>query len=125
VGKSASSPTRMAADVVARAGAVAPVEHRTVSEQINYWARVGMQVERSVTVTTRQVLAAVNATGQFSALGADERRTAHALVDAAMAGNAATKMFGPAARAGGQRTVSLDDDGNLIEISPGGASRRL
>ena len=44
--KGTSTPTRVAADVAAAASAVAPSEHRTATEQINYWARIGMQVER-------------------------------------------------------------------------------
>jgi hypothetical protein len=123
--KPASTSTRVAGDVVAVAAAVAPGEHRTIAEQINYWARIGMQVERSGTVVTRRVLAVAAGEAQFSTLDPDERHTAHALIDAQIAGRAAAERFGPAARAAGHTTVSLDDDGNLIEISPEATTRRL
>lgn len=45
--KAASTPTLVAADVVAAATAVAPHEHRSVAEQINRWARLGMQLDRA------------------------------------------------------------------------------
>jgi hypothetical protein len=110
--------------VVAIASAVAPAEHRTIAEQINHWARIGMQVERSGSVTTRKVLAVAAGQAQFSTLDPGEREAAHALVDAEIAEREAGQRFGPAARAAGHTTVSLDDDGNLVEITAEGTTRR-
>ena len=123
--KGASTPTRVTADVAATAASVAPTENRTVTEQINYWARLGMQVERSTTVASRRVLAVVTGDAQFSTLTAEERTVAHATIDARIAERAAKERFGPAARKAGQVTVSIDDDGNLIEIAPDGSRRPL
>jgi hypothetical protein len=123
--KGRSTPTRVTADVAACAAAVAPSENRTITEQINYWARIGMQVERSGSLANRRVLAVAAGDEQFSSLNADERVTAHALVDAQITERAAAERFGSAARTAGQTTVSLDDEGHLVEISPGGARRRL
>lgn len=123
--KGASTPTRVAADVAATAASVAPTENRTVTEQINYWARIGMQVERSWSVANRRVLAAAAGDAQFSTLTPEERTTAHAMVDASIAERAAKQRFGPAARRAGPTTVSIDDDGNLIEIAPDGCRRLL
>ncbi len=122
--KPVSTSTRVAGDVVASASAVAPSEHRSVAEQINHWARIGMQIERSGTVTTRKVLAVAAGEAQFSTLDPDERETAHALIDAQISEQVASARFGPAARAAGHTTVSLDDDGNLIEITPERTTRR-
>lgn len=122
--KGTSTPTRVNADVAAAAASVAPAEHRTVAEQINHWARIGMQVERSTSVAGRRVLAAAAGEAQFSTLTAEERAMAHATIDAAIAERVATERFGPAARKAGQVTVSIDDDGNLIEIAPDGSRRR-
>lgn len=125
MGKPASTPTRVTADVAASAASVAPAENRTVTEQINFWARLGMQVERSASAASRNVLAAVTGEGQFSALTAHERTIAHATIDARLAERVARERFGPAARKTGQTTVSLDDDGNLVEIGPDGTRREL
>ena len=123
--KRASTSTRVTADIAAAASAVAPSENRTVAEQINHWARIGMQIERSGTLGHRRVLAVAAGDAQFSTLGPEERTTAHALIDARIAERASKERFGAAARHAGQTTVSLDDEGNLIEISPDGSRRRL
>jgi hypothetical protein len=123
--KGASTPTRVTADVTATAASVAPTENRTVTEQINYWVRIGMLVERSTSVANRRVLAVVVGDAQFSSLTPEERIVAHATIDARIAERAAEQRFGPAARKAGQVTVSIDDDGNLIEIAPDGSRRPL
>lgn len=123
--KGATTPTRVTADVAATAASVAPGENRTVTEQINYWARLGMQVERSSSVAGRRVLAAVTGEAQFAGLTADERAIAHATVDARIAERVAQERFGAAARKAGQVTVSIDDDGTLVEIAPDGSRRPL
>ena len=115
--KAPSTPTRVAGDIAATANAVAAAENRSVAEQINHWARIGMLVERSGSVANRRLLDVVSGRAQFSSLSGDERATAHALVDARIAELTASQSFGPAARADGQTTVSVDDDGNLIEIT--------
>jgi ParD-like antitoxin of type II bacterial toxin-antitoxin system len=123
--KKASIPTRVAADLATSAASVAPTENRTVTEQINYWARIGMQVERSGSLATRRLLAVAVGDVQFATLNSAERTTAHALIDAQIAMRLAQQRFGLDSRAAGQTTVSLDDDGNLIEIAPNGDRRRL
>ncbi|MBM3660951.1 MAG: hypothetical protein FJW95_15820, partial [Actinobacteria bacterium] len=80
--KGTTTPTRVTADVAATAASVAPGEHRTVTEQINYWARLGMQIERSTSAAGRRVLAAVTGEAQFASLAPEERAVAHATVDA-------------------------------------------
>lgn len=121
----ASTPTRITQDVAASAAAVAASENRTVTEQINYWARIGMQVERSTSAANRRVLAVVAGEAQFSTLTPEERTAAHATIDARLAERVAKDSFGQAARKAGQITVSIDDGGKLIEISPDGTRRTL
>lgn len=123
--KGASTPTRVAADVAAAATAVAPTEHRTATEQINHWARIGMQIERSSSLASRKLLAVAAGNAPFSDLRPDERPAAHALIDAAIAERVADIRFGPTARSAGQITVSVDDSGRLIEIAADGTSRAL
>lgn len=123
--KTPSTPTRVTADVAASAASVAPAENRTVTEQINYWARLGMQVERSASAEGRRALAVAAGTEQFSALSPRERSIAHATIDARLAERVSRERFGPAARKAGQATVSLDDDGTLVEIGPDGTRREL
>lgn len=123
--KSSSSPTRVMADVAATAASVAATEHRTATEQINYWARIGMQVERAASVSNRRLLAVIAGDDQFSALTPEESSVAHATIDARMAERAAKRQFGRDARRAGRATVSIDDDGNLIRIDPDGSRHVL
>lgn len=120
-----STPTRVAADVAASAAAVAPEENRSFAEQVNYWTRIGMHLERSQSVVQRRVLAVAAGAAQFAGLDSSERATAHALVDARIAERVAKERFGVTSREAGQTTVSIDDDGKLVEISPAGDRRLL
>lgn len=123
--KQRTTPTRISADIAEAAAAVGPVEHRSASEQINYWARVGMEIERSNAFDPRRVFAVAAGQEQFSTLSPDERAVAHALVNARIKARAADEHFGAAARARGETTVSLDDEGRLVQIAPDGTVQYL
>lgn len=125
VAKGMSTPTRISADVAKTATAVSASEHRSFSEQVNYWARIGMQIERSQSLAFRRVIAVAAGEAQFSDLDPSERVAAHALIDARINERAANEHFGASARSAGRGTVSIDDDGNLVEIEPGGTRRKL
>lgn len=118
--KGATTPTRVEADLAAAASSVAHAENRTTTEQINYWARIGMQVERSASLEERQILAVATGDAQFTTLTPQERVIAHAVIDARIAQRAVGARLGRAVRRSGQTTVSIDDDGNLVEITPDG-----
>ncbi len=123
--KGATTPMRVTSDLASQAASVAPSENRTVTEQVNYWARIGMQLERAASVDSRRVLAAVAGESQFASLSPEERAAAHATVDAQMAERVAGARFGTEARKDGVKTVSIDEHGTLIEISPDGSRRPL
>lgn len=123
--KGTSTPTRVTNDVATTAALVAPTENRTVTEQINYWLRIGMHIERSTSAAGRRVVAVAAGEEQFSALSPLDQTVAHAMIDAQMADRVASQRFGPAARKAGHLTVSIDDDGTLIEIAPDGSRRPL
>ncbi|MEX2620526.1 MAG: hypothetical protein WD250_09930 [Egibacteraceae bacterium] len=123
--KGRSTPTRVASDVAATASSVAPSENRSLAEQISHWARIGMQVERAGSVANRRIMAAAQGRAPFSQLTDPERTAAHALVDARIGELAASQSFGAAARSQGYATVSVDDDGTLIEIAADGTRRPL
>ena len=123
--KGASDTAPVTSGVAAAAASVAPSENRSVTEQINYWVRIGMQVERATSVDGRRLLAVVAGDAQFSTLAPPEQAIAHATIDARIAERVAEQRFGLAARKAGQVTVSIDDDGTLIEISPDGSRRPL
>jgi hypothetical protein len=111
--KPASIPIPVAADLAVSAASVARTEARTVTEQINHWARIGMQVERSRSLATRRLLSVVVGEAQFTTLNTDLRTEAHSIIDAHIAEQVAQQRFGSAARTAGHITASLDVEGNL------------
>ena len=115
-----STPTRVANDIASAAAAVAKAENRSMAEQISHWARVGMNVERSVTAESRRVLAVITGEAQFSTLSAEERAVAHAVIDADIAEGIKSTHFGEAARRAGHTTVSVDENGDVVRTSPDG-----
>lgn len=123
--KGTSMPMRVTADIAATAVRVAPAENRTATEQVNYWARIGMQVERSTSLEGRRLRAVIAGDAPFSSLAPEERTIAHATIDARIAERVAEQRFGAAARKAGQVTVSIDDDGTLVEIAEDGSRRPL
>jgi hypothetical protein len=125
MGKSMSTPTRVASDVAANASTVAPAENRSVAEQISHWARIGMHVERAGSVANRRIMDAAEGRMPFAALSEDERTAAHALADARIAELAAAQSFGVGSRAAGHATVSIDAEGSLIAIAADGTRRPL
>lgn len=125
VAKATVPSTRVNPTIAKAASDVAAAENRSFAEQVNHWARLGMMLERSASAGGRRVLAVVSGVAQFSSLGDEERVQAHALVDSAIAERVAAQRFGALARKAGQTTVSLDDEGHLIEITPDGHRRLL
>ena len=120
-----STPTRISADIAEAAAAVGAAEHRSAAEQIHHWARLGMEVERSNAFDHRRVLAVAAGREQFSTLSPDERAVAHGLINARIKARAADEHFGADARARGETTVSLDDEGRLVRIAPDGSVQYL
>lgn len=123
--KTAKQPMRVPTDIAEVAAQVAIDEDRSQTEQVTYWLRIGMQVERAASADSRRALAVASGHAQFAELTAPERATAHATIDARIAARAASISFGEHARTAGQTTVSLDDEGALIEIAPDGTRRHL
>jgi hypothetical protein len=116
--KGATTQTLVDVDLMAAAAAVAATQQRTVTEQINYWARIGMQIERAGSLARRRVLAAAAGEAQFASLSAVEREAAHALIDGHHAEAVVARRCGVDTRAVGHATVSIDDDGHSVEIAP-------
>ena len=116
---SQATPTRIAPDIVAAAKRVGAEEHRSQAEQINYWVRIGMALERQVSSTSRAVLAVVTGQKPFSSLTNDaDRRAAHALDDASIATRAAAARPGANPQRDSAPFADVDEDGNLITVTP-------
>lgn len=116
---------RIDQDLVDAAASMAARTHRSTAEQINYWAAVGRRVTAATGVDQRRLDLVVSGQAQFSTLTESERVIAHARVDANIEQRAATTSLAELARLDGVTTVTMDDDGALVQISPDGTTTRL
>ncbi len=116
---------RIDGDIVDAAAATAARSHRSTAEQINYWADLGRRVASATGVDQRRLDMVVSGEAQFSTLTADERVIAHARVDADIQQRAAAVSFGELARLDGVTTVTMNEDGDLVQTTPNGTTARL
>jgi hypothetical protein len=116
---------RISPELVQAATVTAARERRSAAEQINYWAAVGRRVTAATGVDQRRLDRVVSGEAQFAELTDAERVIAHARIDVAIEQRAAQTPLGELARLEGVTTVTMDDDGRLVKISPDGTTRRL
>lgn len=110
-------------DIAAAARAEAELMNRSMTEQLEYWARVGRALERLPGVSMAKVRAVLNAGRDFDDLDTDERAVALGMLE--------TLTFNPKGDRGLQREKSsagqsytvLDDAGRVVEVRPGGRRR--
>lgn len=118
-------PTRVAADLMADAVVAGARESRSAKQQLDHWARVGRAVSAQQTAARLRVEAALAGTLDLSDLSDEEAVTFNAEVQAHLEGDLRAKNLGEVLNASGVTTVSLDDDGELIEHRPDGTSAPL
>ncbi len=122
---SGAKSVRIDADIVAAAASTAAHAHRSTAEQINYWAAVGRRVTAATGVDQRRLDLVVSGEAQLSTLTAEERVIAHARIDADIEQRAAATSLAAQARLDGVTTVTMDDDGQLVQTTPDGRTSRL
>lgn len=87
-----TEPIPMGAELLRQAASVAPPD-RTPAEQLNYWAQLGMHIDRQLGDLPR-VLDVAAGRAQFADLDRTERMLAHAVIDARIAEGIAQFRFG-------------------------------
>lgn len=115
-------PTRVAVDLLDAAAVEGARQSRSAKQQLDHWARVGRAVSMPGTVARRRIEATIAGTLPLADLTATERAVANAELDATIQAQARTASYGDLLAGEGVTTVSLDDDGNLVERAPGGAT---
>lgn len=118
-------PTRVAADLMADAVVAGARESRSAKQQLDHWARVGRAVSAQQTAARMRVEAALAGTLELAELSDEEALTFNAEVQARLEGSLRQKNLGEVLNASGVTTVSLDDNGELIEHRPDGTSGPL
>lgn len=116
----ADKPTRVAVDLLESAAVEGVRQSRSAKQQLDHWARVGRAVSMRETASRMRIEAVLGATMTLAQLTTEERVVANAELDASIQERARSISFGARLAAQGITTVSLDDDGNLIEHRPDG-----
>lgn len=115
--------TRVAADLFDSAAAEGARQSRSAKQQLDHWIRVGREVTAHESAARRRIERVLAGEAELSSLTEDERVVANAEIDARIQHAVSTARFGPELRRRGVTTVSLDDDGRLVELTPAGNAR--
>jgi hypothetical protein len=113
-----STAVKISSDLVASARQESAVWSRSMTQQIEYWARLGRALERSPSVSMSRVQGALQAQLEFDELNADER--------ALVLGRLEAKVFDPHGdatlqrelRQAGHAYTAMNDGGALVKVRP-------
>jgi len=114
-------PTRFAADLMDAAAVSGRLDSRSAKQQLDYWARLGRAVSMNETAARRRVDAALVGQLPFESLTEHERLVANVDLDVTIELRATALSFAEQLAAEGVTTVSLADDGSLVEHRPDGS----
>jgi hypothetical protein len=117
--------TRFDVELFEAAAAEGRREHRSARQQLEHWTRMGRELSAHETAARRRIAAAVRGETPLSELSTDERFVANVELDVAIRERAATTSFGRPLLKAGVTAVALDENGELTQFLPDGASRPL
>ena len=120
-----STAVKLSEDLVASARAESKDMNRSMTQQIEHWARIGRALEHMPGVTLDNVRHALNASMAFDALCAEERALALGELERMMVEPKGEPALHRELRAQGTPYVILDDDGRVVEIAPDGSVNPL
>lgn len=112
--------TRVAVDLIDAAESEAARESRSAREQLDHWARLGMHLSVRSTAARRRIERAMAGDVPLSELAGAEREVANAELSVAISESANRMSFADRLAAEGVTTVTVDDEGRLVERRPDG-----
>jgi hypothetical protein len=114
--------TRFAADLLDSAAVEGARQSRSAKQQLDHWARVGRAVSSRHSAARRRVGAALDGELDVTELSEEEGVVFNAEISAAIQESLADDDYGQALAARGVTTVSLNEDGKIVEQRPDGSS---
>jgi len=117
--------TRFAIDLIQAAESEAARESRSTRQQLDHWARLGMRISARSTAARRRIERALAGEIPLADLSDDEQAVANAELDVSIAGAASRTSYADRLAGEGVTTVTLDEDGNLVERRPDGTTTVL
>ena len=112
--------TRVASDLFDSAAVEGARQSRSAKQQLDYWARVGREVTFHQSAARHRIEKVLAGDAPMSGLTDDERLVLNAEIDADIDLRMTTTDFGALLDARGVSTVSLDDEGRLVQHLPDG-----
>lgn len=118
-----STAIKITDDIADAARAESAIMNRSMTEQLEYWARIGRALERLPGVSMDKIRMVLNAGRDFDELNGDERAVALGALE--------SLTFNPKGDRGLQREKSgagmaytvLNDAGQVVEVQPNGRKR--
>jgi hypothetical protein len=110
--------TRVAADLMDSAAVEGARRNRSAKKQLDHWARVGRPVSSQHTAARRRVEAALTGELELRELSAEEGAVFNAEIAAAVVENLAGSNYGATLAERGVPSVSLDENGQIVEHRP-------
>lgn len=110
-------------DIAAAARAEAGLMNRSMTEQLEHWARIGRALERLPGVSMAKVRTVLDAGRDFDDLNADERAVALGALETLAFNPKGDRALQREKAAAGHAYTVLDDAGRVVEVRPGGRRR--
>lgn len=110
-------------DIARAARAEAELMNRSMTEQVEHWARIGRALERLPGVSMAKVRTVLDAGRDFDDLNADERAVALGALESLTFNPKGDRGLQREKSESGQPYTVLDSAGRVVEIRPGGRRR--
>lgn len=110
-------------DIAVAARAEAELMNRSMTEQLEHWARIGRSLERLPGVSMAKVRTVLDAGRDFNDLKADERAIALGALETLTFNPKGDRGLQREKSAAGQSYTVLDNAGRVVEVRPSGRRR--
>lgn len=99
--------------------------NRSMTEQLEYWARIGRALERLPGVSMDKIRDVLNAGREFDALNADERAVALGALESLTFNPKGDRTLQKEKSKAGVPYTTLNDAGQVVEVQPNGRKRLI
>jgi hypothetical protein len=117
---SKSIAVKVSKELLASARRESTVWSRSMTQQIEYWARLGRALERSPSVNLSRVQAALQAQVAFDDLNGDERALVLGRLEAMVFDPQGDATLERELREAGRSYSTLDEKGVMVKVRPAG-----
>jgi hypothetical protein len=114
-----STAVKISSELLASARQESAVWSRSMTQQIEYWARLGRALERSPSVSMSRVQGALQAELEFDDLNVDERALVLGRLEAMVFDPRGDATLQRELRDAGHTYTAMSEKGALVKIRPG------